>query len=511
MVVETIAAYAESVTGNDDDLQSAISTLFDSGRTPQNGMETPELAAMILSDLAHAVECIIGLAPRASLHVRQDIESRLLQYWRRNRSLPERLRSAARVVEAYDRLVKNMTRLREILKADEDFVAFKTIVGYKSVLPHQWDEEGSDYRSDEAVREQRQNELADSITPENWPTWKPRLATAAKVNFATFPPYRRFLSAIAARQPTLAFELLCDRSILPDWTIHPVADALLEGELRVEVEALLGQWLEEGRFVQEIAGLVVSTVNVDATLISKVVERAVNDAVAAACTTLVEGAIRRYADNPEFWRDAIFFPCLTVSQQAHAHEWIGRSWHEPGEDSLFANLTVEQSRAVLEAMVSVEAIDFPAEQILTSIAATRHQMVLDWFGQRIEIAAQDTSSNFDFVPFSFQSVHEALQPHPRDIIDSMREWRNLDDGDGGWNVGHFLSRIYPNFEEPLPSTLLYFIDGSDAEDLAFAASSLREFEGRAELLPVLRAILASDVGNDDIEGVVSQVLYETVK
>ena len=512
VIVETIAAYAESVTGNDDALQSAINSLFDSGRTPQNGMESPELATMILSDLAHAVECMIGFAPKASLNVRQDIESRLLQYWRWNRSLPEHLRSATTVVEAHDQLVKNMIRLRETLNADEDFVAFKTIVGYKSVFPHQWDEERSDFNRDEAVRHQRQDELADRITSENWSTWKSRLATAANVksnDLATFPPYSRFLSAVAARQPTLAFELLSDRTILPDWTIPPVARALFDGELRVDVEALLGQWLDQGRFVREVAGLAVSGVNVDVRLISKVAERAVDDADEGACTTLVEAAIRRYADNPEFWRDEIFFPCLIVLQQADVHEWIGRSWHQPGEDSLFANLTADQSRAVLEAMVSVDHIDYPAEQILKSIAATRHQMVLGWFGQRIAIAAQKPSFNFDLIPFSFQSVHEALQPHPRDVIASVREWHDRDDGYGGWDISRFLSRIYPNFEEPLPSTLLNIIDSSDTEDLAFVASSLPGFEGRAELLPVLRAILASDVANDDIAGVVSQVLQET--
>ena len=206
-----------------------------------------------------------------------------------NRSLPEHLRSAARVVEAHDRLVKNMVRLRETLNADEEFVAFKTIVGYKSVFPHQWEEEGSDFRSDEAVREQRQDELADSITPANWAAWKSRLATAANVKSsdgATFPPYARFLSAIASRQPRLAFELLSDRSILPDWTLRAVAYALLEGELRVDVEALLGQWLDQSRFVPEIAGLVVSTVNVDVTLISRAAERAVKDADEGACHTL---------------------------------------------------------------------------------------------------------------------------------------------------------------------------------------------------------------------------------
>ena len=512
MVVETIAAYARHVTDNDDALQSAIKTLFDSGRMPQNGAESPELAAMILSDLAHAVECMIGFAPKASLSVRQDIESQLLQYWRWNRSLPEHLRSAETVVEAHDQLLKNMISLRDTLNADEDFVVFKAIVGYKSVFPHQWDEEIQDFNNDEAVRHQRQDELADRITPENWSTWKTRLATVANVKSndrATFPPYERFLSVVAARQPILALELLSDRSILPDWTIPPVARALLGGELRENVEALLGQWLEQGRFVREISDLAVSAVNVDARLISKVADRAVDDADDGACTTLVQAAIRHYAENPEFWRDEIFFLCLTILQQADDHEWIVVSWHKPGEGSLFANLTADQSRAVLEAMVRVRHIDYQAEQILKSIAEKRHQMVLDWFGQRIGIAAQEPSLNFDLIPFSCQSVHEALQLHPRDIIASVREWHDCDDGRGGWDISRFLSGIYPNFEEPLPSTLLNFIDSAESEDLAFVASSLQGFKGREELLPVLRAILASDVVNDDIAGVVLQVLHET--
>ena len=512
MVIETIAAYAESVTGDDEALQSAVGSLFDSGRSPRNGAESPELAAMIFSDLGYALERMIEFASKASLNVRQDIESRLLQYWRWNRSLPEHLRSETRVVEAHHQLVNNMIRLRETLNADEEFVAFKTIVGYKSVFPHQWDEERWDFERDEAVRELRQDELADSITPENWSTWKSWLATAANVksnDLATFPPYARFLSTVAARQPTLAFELLSDRSILPDWTIHPIAHALLEGGLRADVVALLRQWLDEGRFVREIARLAVSTSNVDATLISEVAERAIHDADEAACTALVGGAVRHYADDPGFWRDEIFFPCLTVLQQADSHEWIDRSWHPPGRDSFFDNLDADQSRAVLEAMVSLPRVSYQAEQILSSIAATCPLIVLDWFGQRVEIVAQEPSSSFDSIPFRFQSVHKALQLHPRDVIAFVRDWHDRGDGYGRWVTSRFLSQVYPNFEEPLPTALMDIIDNADTEDLAFVASSLQGFDGRAELLPVLRAILASKAANDEIAQAVSRVLLET--
>ena len=512
MVIEVIADYAESVTGDDDALKGAISSLFDSGRRPLNCAESPEAAAMILSDLACTVEHMVGLVPEVSFDVRQHIEWQLLHYWRLNETLSEHLCSAEIVVQVHQQLAKNMLRLREALNADEEFVVFKTIVGYKSVFSHQWDELRLDFKRDEAVRNQLQDEQADMIAPENWSTWKSRLATAANIkseDLATFPPYERFMSAVVDRQPTLAFELLSDRSILPDWTIHPIAKALLEGELRSDVERLLCQWLDEGRFVGEIAGLAVSGANIDATLILKVVKRAIDDADVPACSELVRGAIRRYASNPEFWRDEIFFLCLTVLQQADSHAWIVRSWHEPGEGSIFGNLAADQSRAVLDAMVNLPSISYQAEHILKSIAATRPEMVLDWFRQRVEIVAKKASREFRMFPFSFHSVHEALQSHPVDVVAFVREWHGRSDEYGKWEASRFLSLIYPNFEEPLPSTLLNLVEGTDADDLAFVASSLGGFKGRAELLPVLRAILASDPANGEVESVVSRVLLET--
>ena len=511
-VIDTLALYANGIADSDDALRSVVNSLFSSGRMPPMGLESADVAAMILSDFAYAVERMIEFAPKSNFNMQQDIEARLLHCWRRKGSVPEKLRSEGRVVEARDRLTGTMRRLRDILNADEEFVIFKTIVGYKSVFPHQWEEEEADFNRDQEVRHQRQDDLADSIVPENWSTWKARLATAANAKSsdgATWAPLVRFLSALVERQPRLGVELLTDRHNLPDWTIRPIAAALLKGELRVEVEALLGQWLDEGRYVEDIAELSVSTAHIDGTLVSKVAVQAKKKTNTAACTKLVVGAIRRYIEVPQFWRDEIFFPCLVVLKERNNYDWITCSWHKPGEGSIFASLTTEHRRILLEAMVGVNEIDYQAEQILTTIASSNHQMVLDWFGRRIEMAAQETSLNFDPVSYSLESVHEILQPHPRDVLASMRQWRDAGSVKGSWHVSCFLSRIYPNFEEPLPGALLKYISDADAEDLAFVASSLQGFEGRVDLLPILRAMLSANVATDDVEDCISHVLWET--
>ena len=52
-------------------------------------------------------------------------------------------------VVAHERLFSNMIALREAINADEEFVVFKTIVGFKSIFPHQWEEERRDFNRDE--------------------------------------------------------------------------------------------------------------------------------------------------------------------------------------------------------------------------------------------------------------------------------------------------------------------------------------------------------------------------
>ena len=511
-VVNVISGYARSAIEDDDALQNATTTLFECNRWPRKDDLQPQIAMMILADLAHAVGYMTRFACEASLNARQDLESMLFRLWRWVGSLPKCLASEPKVVEVHKRLIGEITAFREALNADEEFVIFKTIVGYKSIFPHQWEEGRGQFNRDETIRNQLQDELADSITHENWPIWKARLETAARVKSndgATFPPYDRFLSAIATRQPRLAFDLLADRTILPDCTIRPIAHTLLEGGLHAEVEDLLGQWVRDGRFLSEIAMLASSAVDKLAIIVSKVTSRAVNDTDENACTVLIIEAIRRYSEDSPFWRNQVFFPCLTVLHRVGNLNWLAGAWHQSGKDSLFTNLTADQCQTVLAAMVRVREIDYPTEQILKSIAQKRHQMVLDWLGERIEIALQERSSQFNSIPFAFQCLHEVLQPHPRDVLAAIRQWFDRDDFAGRMDATYFLSKIYPEFQEPLPDIFLDSLHGANTEDLAFLAASLRGYNGGPELFPILRAILASDTANDDTETHVSEVLLET--
>ena len=510
-VIKVIATHAESVVVDDKLLRSAVRPLFAAGDQPRHGVASADVAAMIYSDLAFAIERIAQFASKASLNSRQHIESQLLTYWRWYKSLPQHLTSAANVMSAHGQFVKSVIQLRESLNADEQFLAFKTIVGYQSVFPHEWEEDSMDFDRRESVRRQQQLELTDDISKDNWSDWKSLLATAAHVqsdDLLTFPPYVEFLSLLADRHKDLAFDLLAERETMPGWTIRPIAQALLNGDLRREVEELLNQWLEEGLFVQEIADLITYSNNMNPSIVRKTAQRAIEDRNKIACVSLLAAAINHFGDDRGFWRDQVFFPCLEVAKQANAHYWMQRHWDKGGEDSLFLNLNEAQTKALLEALVEYPQIDYQLEQTLKLIASKDHRMVLEWLGDRLEIAAGMSLAEYDPIPFAFQSMHKILQPHVDDLIAVMKEWRERREGIRSSHISDFLSRVYPNFEEPLPSKLLAMAKVADVDDLALIASSLRGHKGREELLPILREVLASDAANDEIEKDVAAVIRE---
>ena len=467
---------------SEDDQRLAISSLFIAGSSPQHATYSNDVTAIILDDSAYMLHALIPILTHKPMDVRQDFEQRILNLWRRYRSLPDNLASDAKIAETQTQLIEAVIAIRDALNEDEEFVIFKTLVGFRSVFPHMWEDDGFDFKKDQLIRDERQDELLDSISGATWDVWKQRLGHAAAVQSndgATFPPLIRFFQQIATRHPALGVDLLTDRDLLPRWTLDPIAIALFETEAREDAKAALLAWAENGDYLPEIASTARFAKTVDRELVLRVAEISRDKTDEHACAMLLEAATRRFGDDKAFWRDEVFFPCLNMLHAAGNHRWIDYTWFSTQGDSLFADLSTAQRTELLETMSSVPNIDYHAEAILLPLARQDHIAVLEYFGRRITGAEEQGRALFDAVPFAFHEVNKAFQPHPKDVLDALRRWNDADGLNTRWQLSHFLSRVYPEFESPLPETLTAMIDGADDDTLGFVISLLEGFEGRA--------------------------------
>ena len=517
--LNVLFAYAENDFGDDEALGKIIDLFFDLGRWPRDGVNSG-LVALIHSDLVYVLEFLVRNVSQMSLSIRQKVENRLWHCWRSNCVLPSYLDPSQNEIEVHERLARSVADLRKILNDDEEFVIFKTLVGYESVFPHHWDEGYSfDFEKDEEIRKEQQSELVRGISEDGWLIWKRRVSDAAHAvksgDLAMFPPFTYFLSVVSEKRPSFGLVLLSDRDSLPDWTIRPIAGSLLTGELSEDAKEVLQQWLDEGRFIQAIADLVVWEHGIGDSLILKVVRQALERKDGVACAVIASGATRRYVENMELWKNQAFLPCLEVLREVENFNWVFWSSSYVDDESLFHTLSSSQRIKVLEAMLRVPVVDYRVERILKCIAVADPELVLNWFGQRIKIGEDKLGTGFEPIPFSFQSLHGLLQAYPEKILEEMRKWYKRDTGFNRWHIYHFLGHVYPNFENSLDDVLLTAVEkAKDKDELLFFALCLVGFQGKMKVFPILRAVIRSDFidfnqADEKIMSVVSSTMSGT--
>ena len=464
-VINKVVDFAECVIDSDRLFKDALECLFSVARAPQRGDTSLEVYAMTYSDLAYVVEHLARIERKASLNARLDIESKLFLTWTWKKTMSEQLESSPIVVEAHSRYIKNTILLRDSLNADGEFVAFKTMVGYQAVFPEMWNRNSLHYERDQAILQEEQENLAASITSDVWGQWKTRIAVAAESKsdkLQTLPPLTHFLSLLANHQPNLVLDLLRDRKSMPTWTIWPIANILLKMNLQRDVEVLLNEWLEAGLYIQEIAYVISISNSLHISTVRKTLDHALDAENQEACLRLLHASIAHYnEDSYEFWIEQVFFPCLNVLMIEYVDRWINESWPILGEDSLIEDLTKDQVNVLLEKLVDLPRIDYDIERVLVIIASKHRKLVLYWFGQRIRKSKQVSSLAYSPIPFKFHELKKVFQPHVDEVISALREWWDCNDAISRWDLAHFLSRMYPNFEDPLPSVLLPMVKDGD--------------------------------------------------
>ena len=490
--------------------KSVFSALFTAAQMPRHQEVTPELTTMILADSAAMIAALQPIALEQPFEIRQDLESRVLNVWHWNRSLSDAQLGIPELAAAYERFASSVRDFRNALNSNEEFVIFKVLVGYQSIFPHMWEEENSDYQKNETIRNEEQDKLIDGIDQSNWEIWKQRIAQAGNVksnDWATFPPLGRFLKQLAIHQPDLALNLLCDRDMMPRWTVQPIANALWKAA-KNDVVSILKGWIIEGRYVTEVATALVSMDGADRELIEKTVEKAIELKDMEACVNLMDASVRNFSENAPLWREQVFFRCLNTLATLSNYSWVDRTRYSQ-EDSLFESFSEDQSRILLDAITGLPSIDFEVERILKVIAKQFYKVVLEWFRARIVMSNDTSNSNYSPIPFAFHELGETLRPYATDILLELRSWYDDPEVSNFWQASRLISQIYPDFDTPLPETLEELVRNGDSDTLIFLTSVLEGFNGQDSFVSFLKELLRSPSATDEIEGALEPLVNET--
>jgi len=112
--------------------------------------------------------------------------------------------------------MNSIIRFRDRVNADEPFVRYKTLVGFETILPQQWEDEDRDFQKLEEFRTGEAERYIDAITAENeteWFAFIERCAETKSNDGATFLIFTKLLTNLACRKPETTKRLLTSASL----------------------------------------------------------------------------------------------------------------------------------------------------------------------------------------------------------------------------------------------------------------------------------------------------------
>lgn len=177
------------------------------------------LARLVMDDTCSIIQFETDVAPTLSLGLRQSTESHVYRNYRRYEKLPDGMREDENLVAGQVNVRAAAFAFRDAVNADQDFVDFKTLVGFDCVYPPAWENDPFEYEEAETYRAQQVTALLASVTAENADEWFDKLSRYARIesdDAATFPVAADDSAGLSRQAPRSTYQLhAChpDRSV----------------------------------------------------------------------------------------------------------------------------------------------------------------------------------------------------------------------------------------------------------------------------------------------------------
>lgn len=479
-----------ALTASDDiDRRDAISELHRGTRFAGSRGAADEIVVEVLENSRDIVEFYRSFAGKMSFELLESTEHKVLWLYRHTADPLTAGAESSEVDRSRLKLRAAIREFSEAINSDDRFVIYKTLVGYESVFRPSWDDPEFDIGAVDDYRSQRIDEFVASASAENADFWLDIIKTCASTqsgDLATFPKFGEFLEKLAKSKPEIAFRALLEEENLLARFLPSITKGLENSPRYDELRALKRKWITEGKFLSAIIWTFRSAQSVDIELLNEAMRQAIVRRDAGALFNLVTVADLRSSDIEGGLVETLLLPAVKALDDLGEHRWPNAIWGGRENTAIYA-LTEAQSEELLEALLHIPRIDWREEEILKAIARVRPKLVVDFFGNRLDIK-HERKKDYSAVPFQFYHLQEQLLKEPAYVVDMATAWFRDDPSLFMYRGGKVVSNVFANAWPQLEQELRRYLDGSN-QNLNFIIQILRTFEGEVFLHPFIKDVI----------------------
>lgn len=472
-----------------DEKFQVVQALGAATRFPMDGGQA-DLTELVLENTHQVVEFFSDRVGAEPLEVVQHLEHQFLWLYRRSKEMAASEARPAISAKARS-VVIAIERFRDHANSNVQYVRFKTLVGYDSVFPPEWDGDAMDVEGPQAYRSARIAEYVASISDENAEEWYGlvELCAAVKSNdLATFPSFAEFLKQLATRSPATAIGWLQRNEELSSRFLPAILDGLGQSAERAGTLSLVRGWIDEGRHLPEIARYLRWAEDTSIDLVTKAGQRAIALRDAVAIIEIIAVIIAR---RLELLVETIFVPGLRLLTELDDTRWADATWFMPSLPPFLLGLSAQQCQTILDNLIQRQRVDFHVERILQAIATKQPGSVWYFFKARMDgKGGSGSGTRYEAVPYGMQELlRTPLAKDARLAVDIVRSWYSPDDHLFTYTGGRLLHDVFPQLTDEFETELLRLVRSSRPGDVDFVLSILRSYEGGQHLHGICKELI----------------------
>ena len=370
----------------DNEKSDIFSALDAATQLPTQAKYSNELLALTLVNAKQIVDFYIGISDTLSYELLEHLEHSLLWDYRRSDPLVEDEEGRFNCQTEAKALIGAIKAFRDHINADEDFVRYKTLVGYEAVFPRHWIDNEFDYQGIDEYRKTQIDVFVDSVTTENeleWLKLMERCALTKSNDMATFPTFIEFVVALARAKPKFVEKCLTATTgdllnFLPFFL-----DGLAQSSQEDIYQRVLTRYLDQGTQLTALARHWRNSKPAQPSVILEVLKKAISakDNIAVIeCLlfSMEESGSNRVPPDNDFFRPALKY--LTENKDAR---WVRGAWFLRSIRGFFEHLTEDDAALLLQNLYFSTKIRHDAERLLGLIAERHLQSVWKYFGDRL--------------------------------------------------------------------------------------------------------------------------------
>jgi ppGpp synthetase/RelA/SpoT-type nucleotidyltranferase len=478
-----------------DKKRSILSSLWTATRLPSQANYCNDLCGTVIRDTKRIVEEITVRAAHEPYEILEHVEDYLLHEHRRAQQIATAANDRFGCEALAHELDTAILNFRDAVNADTGFVRYKTLVGYESVMPPQWDDESFDYSRTEEYRRERIAEYVESLSDETEDEWYAIIERCAATNsndMATFPLFGEFLVLLAKNKPQIAERFLLRAS---DDVLNFLAaflKGLYDSSDRAIYDRTVARCLDAGTHLTALARQWRLSGMEDETYIKAILDKAIAREDDIAVMECVVAVITRHTEHFEPLITNCFEPGLQYLTDRSDARWVNGAWFAREAKTFFAQLSAATTELVLDNLMSVPRIDTHAEWMLAYIARGHAAGVWTFLGRRVleDQHGRDRDSRYEAIPYQFHQLPKVLSQDPASAVRVTRGLYTPDDTLFQFRGARLLSAMFPAFPENLAQELTALAATGTDDDVGFILQVLRAYQGQQTTHEVVRELVA---------------------